>query len=114
MEDNQYIVSMCLTLLKSADRFVPAAEIAERLHIGGKRETQRRVVREMVKTLRQANHWIVASLSDGYYLTTEKVVWQDYLDGRQIDAKRILGESGRRKRMVADKTGQGLLFCSAK
>ncbi len=114
MENSQYMVSRFLTLLHSADGFVCAAEAAEKLHIPGKRETQRRVVRELVKTLRQSNHWIVASLADGYYLTTDKLVWQDYLDGRQIDAKRILGETGHRKRMVADKTGQGLLFCSAK
>jgi hypothetical protein len=111
--ENQYLVSRCLTLLQDASGWLNAAEIAEKLRIPGQRETQRRVVRKLVERLRADNHFVLAT-PGGYYLTTDKALWQDYLDGRQIDAKRILGHCGRQKRMVADATGQGLLFCSAK
>jgi len=37
-------------------------------------------------------------------------LWRDYLEGRQIDAKRILGETGKRKKMLSDAKGQGMLF----
>jgi biotin operon repressor len=114
-QSRQYhLVQRCLTLLQASDDWMTAAELASRLGIDGLRETQRRVVRDLIKQIRAAGHWVLASLTEGYYLTDNAAVWKDYLEGRQIDAKRVIGEAGRHKRMVCDKSGQGLLFCSAK
>ncbi len=100
----------CLGLLKNANGPMVAAEIARVLGLGGKRETQRRHVRAIVKCLRDAGEWIVATLQGGYMVTDDADVWKDYNEGQQIDAKRILGVTGKRKKIIADSAGQGLLF----
>jgi len=103
----------CLTILENADKPIVAADLAEQLRLDGCRETKRRHVRAIVKHLRDNDSMIVAVGAAGYYLTEDVKVWQDYLDGRQIDAKRILGETGKRKKEVAGKN-QGLLFAEPK
>lgn len=87
-----------------------AAEIAARLYLPGCRETQRRHVRAIIEQLRKVGAKIVANLSEGYWLTEDITLWRDYLEGRQIDAKIILAETHKRKRMLADAAGQGILF----
>jgi len=87
-----------------------AAKLAARLFLPGNRETQRRHIRAIVKLLRDNGSRIIATLWGGYFLTDDPQLWRDYLEGRQIDAKRILGETHRRKRMLADAQGQGMLF----
>jgi biotin operon repressor len=88
-----------------------AAEIAARLGISGNHETQRRHIRAIVKELRD-NHgsMIVANTRDGYWLTTDVTIWQDYNNHIAIDAKVMLAEVGNRKKMLAGKKGQGMLF----
>lgn len=103
-------VARCLSLLEAAKEPIAAADIARRLGLYGCRETRRRHVRAIVKRLRDNGSMIVATLQDGYFLTEDMQLWQDYLSGRQIDAKRVLGETHRRKKMVADGGGQGTLF----
>lgn len=100
----------CLSILESADRPIVAAELAARLFLRGNRETRRRHVRAIIKKLRDNGSMIIATLQGGYSLTGDEQLWKDYLEGRQIDVKRILGEAHRRKRMVADSAGQGVLF----
>jgi biotin operon repressor len=100
----------CLSLLKSAAEPMVAANLARKLLLSGSRETQRRHVRALIKHLRDNGSQIVATQWGGYLLTDDPVLWRDYLDGRQIDAKRILGETHKRKRMLADSKGQGVLF----
>lgn len=104
----------CLLLLvyRHDDGLGPmtAAEIAERLRLGGSRETMRRRVRAIVMGLREKGSMIVATMSGGYMLTDDVGIWADYLDGRQIDAKRVLAVTGRKKKMAIDSQGQGLLF----
>lgn len=100
----------CLQVLKQAAEPIVAADIACRLGLGGKRETQRRHVRAIVKRLRGVGSMVVATLNGGYWLTADEKIWTDYLEGRKIDAKRIIGEAHRRKKMVTDNRGQGLLF----
>ena len=53
---------------------------------------------------------IVAVGSRGYYLTEDPDIWKQYLDGRQIEAKKVMGETHKRKKIAADSKGQGLLF----
>ena len=53
---------------------------------------------------------VVATLQGGYLLTDDDVIWAEYLDGRQIDAKRILGVTHKQKKMLTDGRGQGVLF----
>lgn len=53
---------------------------------------------------------IVATQQQGYWLTEDEQLWKEYLEGRQIDAKRILGETHKRKRQLADAQGQRFLF----
>jgi biotin operon repressor len=102
----------CLQLLEAAAgvRFMTAAEIAEVLRLPGNRETQRRAVRALVEYLRERGSMIIANLANGYLLTYDPQVYRDYLDGRQIDAKRLLGETGRQKRTICDGWRQGFLF----
>ena len=100
----------CLRILKQAERFMTAAEIACQLGIGGEHETQRRHIRAIVKQLRDNGSMIVANTQDGYWLTQDPKIWQDYNEHRAIDAKVMLAEVSRRKKMLADKKGQGLLF----
>ena len=87
-----------------------AAELAARLFLSGNRETQRRHIRAIIKLLRHNGSQIIATLWGGYLLTDDLQMWRDYLEGRQINAKRILGETYRRKRMLAGARGQGMLF----
>jgi len=100
----------CLRILESATEPIVAADLARKLYLPGSRESQRRHVRAIVKHLRDNGSQIVATLWGGYFLTEDSQLWRDYLEGRQIDAKRILGETHKRKRMLADAAGQGLLF----
>jgi len=86
-----------------------AAELAGKLALPGRRETGRRRVRATVADLRNRGHWIIATLAVGYWLTKDETMWKDYLEHRQIDAKRIIGEAYRRK-LAAGSSGQGLLF----
>lgn len=100
----------CLRVLESATEPIVAADLARKLYLVGNRESQRRHVRAIVEHLRKNGSQIVATRRDGYSLIEDSQLWRDYLDGRQIDAKRILGETHKRKRMLADAAGQGLLF----
>lgn len=100
----------CLALLESALAPLVAAEIAHRLNLSGNRESQRRHIRAIIEYLRDNGSQIIATLQQGYWLTEDAGLWRDYLEGRQIDAKRILGETHRRKKMLADSQGQGHLF----
>ena len=86
-----------------------AADIAARLGLGGKRETQRRRVRDLIKKLRENGMQIVASLKDGYELTDDMKANKEYLNSRQIGAKRVLGETHSQKKLF-DNRGQGMLF----
>jgi hypothetical protein len=104
-------VAGCLSILKAADKFMTAAEIAIRLGIGGEHETKRRHIRALVKKLRDSHgSMIVANTRDGYWLTTDVKIWQDYINDRAIDAKVMLAEVSNRKRMLAGTKGQGMLF----
>lgn len=98
-----------LELLTKAVEPIVAADIAAKLRIGGCRESQRRHVRGIVRKLRDEGNHIVATLQGGYWLTEDETIWKDYLDGRQIDAKRLLAETSRAKKAI-DANGQGLLF----
>jgi biotin operon repressor len=100
----------CLSFLESAAAPIVAAELAKKLRLSGSHETQRRHVRAIIKYLRDNGSQIVATLQGGYFLTEDPVLWRDYLEGRQIDAKRILGETHKRKKMLTDSQGQGVLF----
>jgi len=100
----------CLGMLRTVSGPIVASDLAQRLFLSGSRETQRRHVRAIVKQLRDDGHMIVATLQGGYALTKDAAIGREYLDGRQIDAKRILGKTHKEKRMLADRLGQGLLF----
>jgi len=100
----------CLRVLEQAQRPMVAAELARSLHLGGSRESQRRHVRAVIEHLRDNGSMVVAKRQRGYWLAGDLSLWKDYLDSRQIDAKRVLGETHKRKRMLADAKGQGLLF----
>ena len=67
-------------------------------------------MRAIIKHLRDNGSHIVATLSGGYFLTQDFMLWSDYLAGKQIDAKRILAETHKRKRMLIDGHKQGHLF----
>ena len=99
----------CLSLLKKAEGILTAAELAARMRLNGNRETQRRRVRSILKKLRDGGEWIIG-FNEGCFLTDDEKVWKDYNEGRQIDAKKIIGEAAKRKKMVTDNRGQGLLF----
>jgi len=98
-----------LDVLKNASDFILAIDLADRLGIVGNHELKRRTIRAIVKILRDNGHWIIANLSCGYYLTTDVTLWKEYNEGRQIDAKRIIGEASKRKKIV-DPKGQTMLF----
>jgi len=103
-------VAECLGILKRADKFMTAAEIAVHLGIAGCHESQRRHIRALVKELRdQDGEMIVANNRDGYWLTKDLKIWADYVEHRAIDAKTMLAEVSSRKKII-DKTGQGILF----
>lgn len=101
----------CLSILGAASEPLTAADLAFRLQLAGSRETQRRHIREIIHHLRDKGQMIIATLSSGYWLTINASLWKEYLDGRQIDAKRILAETHHAKKTVlADSSGQGFLF----
>jgi biotin operon repressor len=100
-----------LDILKNAAGFMLSIELANKLGIGGSHELKKRTVRVIIKDLRDSGHWIVASVSYGYFLTKDLNLWREYNEGRQIDAKRIIGESAKRKNLV-DSRGQVMLFDS--
>ena len=100
----------CLGILKAAEKFMTAAEIATHLGIGGAHETQRRHIRAIVKQLRDGGSMIIANNADGYWLTEDADIFWAYMQKRAIDAKVILAEVSSRKKMLADKKGQGMLF----
>jgi biotin operon repressor len=102
--------SRCLSLLKAAGEPMVAADLAARLQLPGSRETQRRHVRAIIRRLRNDGQKIIATLQGGYWLTDDDSLWRDYLRDRQVDAKKILADTHRKKRMLADSQGQGLLF----
>ena len=104
------VVASCLELLKASAVPIVAADMAAKLGLEGSRETQRRKIRAAVKALRDDGAMIVATTYAGYFLTEDKDMYADYLDGKQIDAKRVLGETNRRKKNIKDSHGQGLLF----
>ena len=100
-----------MKLLKGAAGPMTAAEIAGRLNLAGKRETQRRHVRSLIKHLRDTGVWIAATLSDGYFLTNDPKVWARHNADKQIEAKQVIGESHKRERQcLRGRFGQGLLF----
>jgi len=106
-------MAACMALLRRADGPLTAAAIAAALAIPGERETQRRRVREVIDALRLADKaWIVADTIQGYWLTTDEAVWRAWDESRAIEAKRTLGESHKRTKMLTDR-GQGLLFVAA-
>jgi biotin operon repressor len=100
----------CLELLTRAAEPIVAANIAGLLGLPGNRETKRRHVRALIKHLRDNGSLIVANLQGGYWLTEDIQIWRDYLEGRQIEAKTILGKTGRQKKILRDKAGQEFLF----
>jgi len=100
----------CRRLLETAFEWLTAAQIAAYLQLAGKRETQRRHVRAIIRQLRDNGSKIVASLQGGYWLTKDDdSLWKDYNEHRQIHAKRIIGEAARRKKQIAS-PGQEFLF----
>jgi len=104
------LADRCLRILQEQSAPIVAAELANRLGISGTRETQRRQVRTIIKHLRdECDARIVATRQGGYRLTKDDEIWRDYLDHRTIGAKRVLGETHRRKRQAA-RIGQGYLF----
>jgi len=108
--DNAADVDRCLHLLTSATVPIVAADLAEKIGLAGSRETQRRKVRAIICYLRENGSMIVADTNRGYFLTKDKKVYQDYLDGKQVAAKCVLGRTGKRKKILRDSQGQGLLF----
>ncbi len=104
-------LAACLTLLQQADGPMTAIELAEKLGLGGCRETKRRHVREILTRLREGGHWIVGLNPDGNCLTHDPAAWKAYCEGRISEAKRRIGQAHKRKKaMVADASGQGVLF----
>ena len=98
-------------MLKSQVDFISAIDLAKKLGVCGSHELKRRHVRRIIKQLRDGGHWIVATLAGGYFLTKDELLWKNYLEGRNIDAKRIIGEAAHRK-FIATRSGQGMLFDS--
>jgi len=99
-----------LAILQKANCTIVAADLAARLRLAGTRETQRRHVRAIIKHLRDNGNWVVATLQGGYFLTTDRRLWNDYNEGRQIDAKRVLAITHKRERTLFNSAGQGVLF----
>ena len=103
-------VAGCMRVLESAKGPLVAADIAVRLGLSGKRETQRRRVRELIKMLRDNGVQITATLNDGYMLTDDINTNKEYLGGRQMSAKRVLGDTNKKMKTLFNNQGQGLLF----
>lgn len=108
---NEYKARL-LKLLTLQHKLVQAADLALQLGLAGTRESKRAKIRSLTKDLRDSGSMIVAT-RDGYWLTDDKKLFQDYLDGRQIDAKTILAKTHKRKKMITDSNGQGQLFTPA-
>jgi biotin operon repressor len=106
--------SQVLLALEHATEPVTAADLAAMIGLTGNRETRRRMIRAIVESLREDGVWVVAANPSGYWLTYDLQTWQDYQEGRKIEAKQILGEAHRRQKMAVDAAGQGLLFGQAK
>jgi hypothetical protein len=103
-------VAQCLWLIKEQGPIL-AIDIADKLGLAGTRETKRRRIRAIVQHLRnECGEMIVADTMGGYFLTDDDLIWQGYLNGRQIIAKKVLGITHRQLKMVTDNRGQGLLF----
>lgn len=101
----------CLRLLQSAEQPIVAAKLAGMLGFVGSRESKRRHVRAIIKQLRDCGEMIVADSKGGYWLTDDKSVWKNYLEGRQIEAKKTLCDTHeKRKAVLTDASGQELLF----
>jgi biotin operon repressor len=93
-------VAKTLSILERATGPLTAIEIATRLGLEGCRESQRRHVRAIIEELRDKGVRIVADRKNGYFITRHDSVWRDYLDGRQIEGKGIIGEAHRRKKCM--------------
>ena len=103
-------VAQCLRLIKEQGPIL-AITIADKLGLAGTRETKRRRIRAIVQHLRnECGTMIVANTMGGYFLTDDSLMWQGYLNGRQVDAKKLLGQTHKKLKMVTDNKGQGLLF----
>lgn len=101
----------CLCVLARAERPLLAAEIADRMGMGGSHETKRRKVRKVIKHLRDVDgKWIVATLQEGYWLTADREIWRYRNERQKIDGQRIIAEASRRQKMIMDASGQRLLF----
>jgi len=100
----------CLRILRAASEPMTAADIAARLGLGGCRESKRRRVRLIIKKLRDSGSMIGATRQGGYMITDDVSEYRDYLEGRQNDQKRIFGETHKKKKMLVDSKGQGMLF----
>ncbi len=102
----------CLAILKNRNTPIVAADIAKQLKLAGNRETRRRRVRAIIKHLRdECGAKIVATLGGGYMITDDDRIWQEYLEGKLIDAKRIIGSASAKKRKaITNRKGQGFLF----
>ncbi len=77
-----------------------AARIAVRLGLGGCRESQRRHVRAIITQLRDNGCKVVGDQQTGYFITDDDRQWRDYLDTRQIGAKRVLGQTHKQKKLT--------------
>lgn len=107
---DQPTAARCLRILQAATGPLPAAELAALLGLDGNRESRRRMVRAIIKHLRDLGGVrIVAANPAGYWITDDDQTWRDYLEDRQIDAKAILKESHARTRALAGQ-GQQMLF----
>ncbi len=100
----------CLRILKAATGPMTAAVIAVRLGLRGCRETRRRHARLIIQRLRDSGSMIVATRPAGYGLTDDRSVYKDYLNGRQIVARMIFGDTHKKKKKLADSNNQGMLF----
>lgn len=100
----------CLRVLQVARGPIVAADLAARLYLSGSRETRRRHVRKIIEYLREAGNWIIANNREGCKLTTDPKKWRDYQEQRQIEAKRTFGITHKRKKIMSEGTGQGVLF----
>jgi biotin operon repressor len=84
-------------ILLNADKPLVAADLAQRLHLIGSRETQRRKVRALIKKLRDEGNWIIATIWEGYKLTKDFSEWREYNERCTIGAKRIFKEVSQKK-----------------
>jgi len=110
---NAHTANQASNALRIIKEFGPikAIDLARRLALDGNRETQRRRVRAIVKHLRDdGGVMVIANLADGYFITEDKKDWAAYLDGKQIKAKKTLGQTHKQIKMTKDSAGQGLLF----